>query len=370
MCVAISLLPGATLTEEEVFKMNRTNGDGCGFAWARGGVVQWVKTTRVNPTYITEMVAAYKDLPRLLHFRLATAGGTKVELCHPFEIGPLANCAQTGKSGRVLIHNGHFNRWKELFELSQKEDLLPDKGPWSDSRLIAWWAHLDLDWLQMLTETGKVAVLDGDGQLYHMGSGWQDLREGVKVSNYHWKDKDYAVGGYPGYREWPGWFNTDEDWERWAEYEAKVAAEEERKAIEAAAASKQLVQVKEYSSEAPKRLDVIRERASGGTSDPNGASNPGSYRRTIWEKEVAERAAERKVQEAARAARKTHRPGRAYSDEPWTDPETGNVYRVSQSGRLVKVASAGDAVEPGSRITQELPVVTASTPLNSDTPTE
>ena len=210
MCVAISMLPGASLKEEEVAKMDRANADGAGIAWVKDGMVHWYKTVKVSPGHITRIINHHLGSPRLVHFRLATAGGRKEELCHPFEIGPLASCKAVGKASKVLIHNGHWSRWDDVLRLLGKEGLLPDAGPWSDTRLASYLAYHDMDWLEVLG--GRVAVMDGKGQLTHHGD-WKDYREGIKVSNMGWDvENGYRRGGYGGYDDWRGWGWTENDW--------------------------------------------------------------------------------------------------------------------------------------------------------------
>jgi predicted glutamine amidotransferase len=219
MCVAITMEPGAELTVEEVVKMDRTNADGVGIAWAYEGAVHWYKTTKVDPKYIQKMIYYWSEFPRLVHFRLATAGGTRADLCHPFEIGPLANCAPRGSGAKVMIHNGHWSRWSEVHDLMDKEGLLPDRTPWSDTRLAAYLSYTDPDWLVALG--GRVATMDGDGAIERIGS-WDKLRDGIHCSNMGWaSEHTYKRGGYAGYNRWKGW-----DWEEsdWAAYEASERA--------------------------------------------------------------------------------------------------------------------------------------------------
>lgn len=205
--------------------MDLANSDGVGVAWAHAGAVHWYKTTKVEPEHIHRLIHYWSNYPRLVHFRLATAGGTRSDLCHPFEVGPLANCRTQGSSKKVMIHNGHWNRWQEVHALLEAEDLLPDKGPWSDSRLAAFLAHLDPDWYQALG--GRVATLDSEGKIERQGD-WQVLRQGIAVSNRIWDYNSYRRGGYTGYKEWKGWEWSDEEWESYF----KESKEREKKDAE------------------------------------------------------------------------------------------------------------------------------------------
>lgn len=219
MCVAITLEPGASLSEEEIERMDRSNADGVGVAWVDQGLVHWSKTLHVNVPMVKQLIDHFKGSPRLVHFRFSTAGGTQVGLCHPFEIGPMANCNKSGTGQKVLIHNGHWGRWNEVHGILESENLLPDKWPWSDSRLVAFLAHTDPDWIT--AAGGKIATLDAAGKIERHGL-WEDLRDGVKVSNKSW-DTSCGVrrGGYSGYKNWQGWKDPDKD--------ATEAPEEESK---------------------------------------------------------------------------------------------------------------------------------------------
>lgn len=184
MCVAITLLPGAELSIEEITNMLLTNRDGVGLAWATGEDVRWIKSTKTSPEKILKFLNYVKDYPRLLHFRLSTAGGIQDGLCHPFEISPQANYKAEGSGQKVMIHNGHWGGWYELKTLLDREDMLPE-GPWSDTRLIAFLAADDEEWLETLG--GRVATMDAQGEIKYLGD-WQNLREGIRVSNKYWEN--------------------------------------------------------------------------------------------------------------------------------------------------------------------------------------
>lgn len=228
MCVAIAMEPNTELSLDEVFKMGRSNADGIGVAWAEDGQVHWYKSINYTPQSAQKFIAERSGFFRLVHFRLSTVGGVQVNLCHPFEVGPLANSGQQGHSSKVLIHNGHWYRYRDILDILDKEDALPDKGPWSDSRLMAYLAHFDEDWLDVVT--GKVAMMNGQGDIKLLGS-WDTLRPGIKVSNKIWDHSfNYRRSGRD--RDWPGWGWTAEQWEAKEKHEQELAekAEAEKKA--------------------------------------------------------------------------------------------------------------------------------------------
>lgn len=216
MCVAVVLAPETELSVEEINKMMRANGDGAGFAWADGTSVQWFKALDPDPEKVHWAVNKRRQYPRLLHFRLATAGGIKVELCHPFEVGPKAASSAQGSGSKVLIHNGHWYRWNDIFDLYKREDLLPDTGPWSDTRFAAFVASGDPDWLEVVG--GKVAVMDYEGTIKMYGS-WDNLRDGIKVSNTVWQSHTYNYTRSGSHRHMMGWGWTNKEWEEYEKHE-------------------------------------------------------------------------------------------------------------------------------------------------------
>lgn len=295
MCVAITLEPGTKLEVDEIERMNNANADGVGIAWAYNGQVHWAKTLKVNPEQVHDIIDWWSNFPRLVHFRLATAGGTKTELCHPFDISAESICTPVGSSQRVMIHNGHWSRWQEVLKLLGDEGLLPDKGPWSDSRLAAWLAHEDMDWLQALG--GRVAVMNADETVTRTGD-WVELRSGVWVSNKHWEYRQPKRGGYAGYngqRGWKGWEWSEEDW---AELE-RMEQEEENK-------TKQTTLTSLVSDKPPEKTD----------KGANGAKK-----------------------EKARASRREDKI-RHYSEGHWQDPTSKRWFKYStEAGALVEVTS-------------------------------
>lgn len=193
MCVAVTLDPGANPTLDELIKMDKANSDGVGIAWCDHDGVHWWKTTKVNPEEVLDVLKLVAESPRLLHFRYATAGvhfqntiasGPLDELCHPFDISDRSVCTPQGVTRKAMIHNGHWGRWSEIAKLMDAEGLLPDKGPWSDTRLVSFLASVNEDWLLALG--GRVATLDDTGDILRIGD-WEQLRPGIHVSNKHWE---------------------------------------------------------------------------------------------------------------------------------------------------------------------------------------
>ncbi len=163
--------------------MEWLNDDGAGVAWVENSAVHYAKGLRSFELF--DMASSIEG-PRLVHFRMATAGGDSPLLCHPFPITRKAELRLQGWADSVLIHNGHWSG-HELAETLMGP--LP-KGPWSDTRLmariLALRARVDVwaEWLVKDQHVGKLATLDKEGTLAMYGN-WTE-HNGAYYSNMHW----------------------------------------------------------------------------------------------------------------------------------------------------------------------------------------
>lgn len=141
---------------------NTQNPHGAGIAWAENGKVRWKKGITLSE------VLALKDQvegkPHIIHFRYATVGGKRNDLCHPFAIDEDATTSLEGETDKVLAHNGHWSGYsKDLYLTLDHNTQLPS-GPWSDTRAMAWLAHVKgVNFLETIRE--KIAVLTGEGEI-------------------------------------------------------------------------------------------------------------------------------------------------------------------------------------------------------------
>jgi len=92
-------------------KCFRTNPDGAGFAWVATDGVHWQKGYKTFRKFLAAYTAAAigQEHAHLIHFRLASAGGSGMEFSHPFpvssdmeELYALRGVSESG----VIVHNG------------------------------------------------------------------------------------------------------------------------------------------------------------------------------------------------------------------------------------------------------------------------
>lgn len=151
----------------------KANPHGSGIAWVQKKKVQFIKGLSADA--ISELLDVIEG-PAVIHFRIATVGGKRAELCHPFPISPDAPLKPYGQASAVLFHNGHWNGWEEF----AKEHEITLDGPVSDSRIAAVGTfHLGRAFLRGM-ETGRFVIFSKKGT-EHFGE-WHEA-EGCHFSN-------------------------------------------------------------------------------------------------------------------------------------------------------------------------------------------
>lgn len=212
MCVALIITKEARPKLADLRRMQCANQDGIGYGWPEDGKVHWKKGVTLE-----ELDEALDTAPRpvFVHFRLATAGGKRAALCHPFPVNAEADIRVVGSAGALMMHNGHWGDWDDWYNALKMEKVpLPD-GPWSDTRFTAYMmAHWprEMDSIAKLNG-GRVALLRGNGTFSLWGDWKEPQPDGVIYSNYYWQA--YTTGSY-GYYGNSSDFH-EEDWVAWAE---------------------------------------------------------------------------------------------------------------------------------------------------------
>jgi hypothetical protein len=223
MCV-IAVSPVGEKVAKEVFeRMWRTNDDGFGMMYRSREGVAIVKGLLDMEEAWEQYALLPEGVPHVLHFRLATHGGVKPELTHPFVVHEESPLMQTGVSEKpVLAHNGVWS----LHALKQKEVRL--EGPVSDTRVLAaWLGRLAKDrpirealakhYYEVLS-AGRVVVVDPATWKLHLVGGW--IREGsLLFSNHSFRENIYALSGA-----------CDWKWSAKVDWPAVLAKEKTRKA--------------------------------------------------------------------------------------------------------------------------------------------
>ncbi len=197
MCIAIHKPAGKILprsTYENCFKSNK---DGAGFAFAEGGVIQSFK----GFFDFDEFYEAYKPHEHrecIVHFRIATAGRTDADNCHPwlvpkghggFTFAIIHNGILSYRSSDEKSDTGHFV--DEILGVQLKRD------PWFlDDRPGVFLTE------KFLGIGNKFVVLRSDGKVYVLNREAGITDDGVWYSNATFRG--YKFGG-----PWPDYDDED-----------------------------------------------------------------------------------------------------------------------------------------------------------------
>lgn len=124
MCIAIYKPAGQVITKDILSVCNDNNPDGMGFAFPDSGRVEIVKTPYYADfdEWYKEYSSRAKDVPMLIHFRIATHGQMDDANTHPFQVNPslafIHNGIIPGLGDKHYSDTWYFN--KQLAEVSTK----------------------------------------------------------------------------------------------------------------------------------------------------------------------------------------------------------------------------------------------------------
>jgi hypothetical protein len=198
MCV-IMIASKTRPTEEMVERAWNSNKDGAGIAWEekdKKGEWDVVYEKGIMQVDRIKELCQKLPLPYVVHFRVASVGGVKPELTHPFPITAEVRLDLRGRTkGGVLFHNGHWGPWNEkaLDAAIHSNNVIPSGSHWSDSRAMAWMTHIyGPGFMELLTSQKGVIMTPSDFDVF-TGNGWDKI-------NDVWCSNDYFWGG----RRWTG----------------------------------------------------------------------------------------------------------------------------------------------------------------------
>lgn len=163
-------------------KAERYNSDGAGIAWIKDGRVHYKKGVNLKAQEIFDMTQSIKP-PFVIHFRIATEGGVKPSLCHPFVVHRNSPNNLGGTAKSVLFHNGTWDDWEHYMLETGCRNMIPfPRGSWSDSRAMAWLTGILGPTVVELSKE-KAILFDKDGPHYYgEENDWVQI-EGILASN-------------------------------------------------------------------------------------------------------------------------------------------------------------------------------------------
>lgn len=196
MCV-IAIAETDRPTDDMIEKMYAQNDQGAGIAWREDGYVKWEKGLDLEAV---KKLCKEVPMPYIAHFRIASYGGKRESLCHPFPIDKKVPLNLKGRTkGHVLFHNGHWAKWREtMLDTVVASNTPVPSGKWSDTRAMAFTASVyGIGVLELIDEK---AVAFGPETCDLSGSGWA-IVDKIWVSNRFWEHRTVHHGMGHNYYE-------------------------------------------------------------------------------------------------------------------------------------------------------------------------
>lgn len=173
MCIIIVKPSGTKMPSDDTLMTcfeNNPHGAGVSYS-SRDGVV-FIKGLMTYDAFknVINGISNKTDRDIVMHFRITTSGGTRPDMCHPFNIG---NMISPHKSDCVLHHNGIlFNPMTKWY---------------SDTAIFAWMLRKNFDkainlYMKKYSMTNRFAIHLPTG-VVTLGSGWIEDKDGCTYSN-------------------------------------------------------------------------------------------------------------------------------------------------------------------------------------------
>lgn len=209
MCIIAAIEKGGRLPDADTIRVMWTNNpDGAGLMWADGDKVYGVKGLMTLEAFGAALRAVPAGAAAVLHFRIATSGGVRPEMCHPWPItsDPAALVATTWAGPYGLAHNGvlHGLGCKDLSDTGEfvrdvAAPLLDMCRDLLDKRAVSI--------MRAASAGSRLALLDGSGRLVLTGDGWEEGPDGVMYSNPGYLPRKWIM------YNWDGWdaYQIDSD---------------------------------------------------------------------------------------------------------------------------------------------------------------
>jgi hypothetical protein len=179
------------------------NSHGTGLMWFTEEGIRWEKGIQ-DPDEAIKFFLENRGT-RAIHFRSASVGGVRPELTHPFPIDQEVSLDLSGLAERALMHNGTWGGWKDLLILgSVKAGVKPPRGPWSDSRAMAFLTHLLGPGLwDILDLDSRILIFDKEDMIQKrpptlLGK-WIDSKEGWWHSQEFFRYRNFTSTGSTNY---------------------------------------------------------------------------------------------------------------------------------------------------------------------------
>lgn len=212
MCIICVKPSNADFPSKNVMKMCfENNPDGAGFAFPKDGEVQIYKGFMSFKKFwrAFRRFELDKSVPVVFHFRIATSAGINRPCTHPFPVTQDYKSLQalTCTTDMAIAHNGVLSNVTPTKTLSDTMVFIRDYLSQVKDEILQ--SEQTRVAIEKFTAGSKFAVLNGDGELLMMGSGWIQER-GLYFSNETFEEERFS------WRKWyDGLYDSREDYGTW-----------------------------------------------------------------------------------------------------------------------------------------------------------
>lgn len=231
MCIILACKPGHRPTAETLVTCWQHNPDGAGIMWSAGGRVEIEKGLMRLADLQRAVALAPRDAPLVIHMRIGTSGGLGPEVTHPYPVSDSLEAlhALDVECSVGIAHNGVLDYPTDTAR--GVSDTVYYVGhvvaPLASKRATRRAGGLlrsrkALRRLKLTSEGSRLALLDGEGRVELIGTGWQGVAAGIQASNSSWRADCYRRvygGAYAGagasLYDWDE--DEDEGWGIWSE---------------------------------------------------------------------------------------------------------------------------------------------------------
>lgn len=201
MCVILTCQPNCRPSDDVLRACFAANPDGAGLAYAQRSYYGsfWdvvVDKGYFSPDRLIDAVHAIpEDAPMLIHFRIATSGSVDAHGCHPYPVSPATIGPRESYffgCDLAVAHNGiiHGVYTSEtdsdtlvfVRDYLSKLELNSVTDVWEKANLI-----------ELMAPGNRFAFIDATGRILELGSGWEDVCDGVRASNSSWRPLPTSV---------------------------------------------------------------------------------------------------------------------------------------------------------------------------------
>ena len=182
MCIAVYKPAGKQIFKRILKNCWNFNDDGAGFMWSHDGFLHYEKGYFSFRSFYRNYRRTENEYPEsdfVLHFRIATSGGSGVADCHPFWI----------KNGVAMVHNGIFTNWS-FANTKESDTALFCKSVLAKlpKGFLFNKAILELIEQYCKQELSKLIIMDGDGTIRIINEKAGIWDKGIWFSNGSYDD--------------------------------------------------------------------------------------------------------------------------------------------------------------------------------------